>query len=104
MGFRRAKRPAPMPLENSTSPRQPSFASESSDKPKVSHIPAVDKSEYFADYTDIKSLNRSSTAGTVGSAKRSPTANVYTHCGRHTDQYLFGGRSMSDLWRSLKKN
>ncbi|KAI1468253.1 uncharacterized protein F4812DRAFT_360077 [Daldinia caldariorum] len=22
-----------------------------------------------------------------------PTVNVYTHCGRHTDQYLFGGWS-----------
>ena len=31
----------------------------------------------------------------------SPTKNVYTHCGRHTDQYLFGGRSMSDLFRGV---
>ncbi|KAI1213329.1 uncharacterized protein F4807DRAFT_456671 [Annulohypoxylon truncatum] len=27
------------------------------------------------------------------SKPHSPTVNVYTHCGRHTDQYLFGGWS-----------
>ena len=31
----------------------------------------------------------------------SPTKNVYTHCGRHTDQYLLGGRSMTDLVRNI---
>ncbi|KXJ97593.1 hypothetical protein Micbo1qcDRAFT_171247 [Microdochium bolleyi] len=34
------------------------------------------------------------------STTSSPTTNVYTHCGRHTDQFLFGGRSMSDFWKS----
>jgi hypothetical protein len=29
----------------------------------------------------------------------SPTANVYTHCGRHSDQWLLGGRSMSDIFK-----
>jgi hypothetical protein len=29
--------------------------------------------------------------------------NVYTHCGRHTDQYLFGGRGFSDMWRAITK-
>ncbi|KAI8960294.1 hypothetical protein F5Y11DRAFT_358577 [Daldinia sp. FL1419] len=27
------------------------------------------------------------------SKHHTPTVNVYTHCGRHTDQYLFGGWS-----------
>ncbi|KAI2612168.1 uncharacterized protein GGS25DRAFT_109162 [Hypoxylon fragiforme] len=27
------------------------------------------------------------------SKPHSPTVNVYTHCGRHSDQYLFGGWS-----------
>ncbi|KAI1654294.1 hypothetical protein F4813DRAFT_211689 [Daldinia decipiens] len=27
------------------------------------------------------------------SKHHAPTVNVYTHCGRHTDQYLFGGWS-----------
>ncbi|KAI2465925.1 hypothetical protein F4781DRAFT_373548 [Annulohypoxylon bovei var. microspora] len=32
------------------------------------------------------------------SKPHSPTVNVYTHCGRHTDQYLFGG------WSNAFKN
>ncbi|KAH6661944.1 hypothetical protein F5X68DRAFT_237818 [Plectosphaerella plurivora] len=27
--------------------------------------------------------------------------NVYTHCGRHTNQFLFGGRSLTDMARSV---
>ncbi len=33
-------------------------------------------------------------------AKKSPTVNRLTHCGRHTDQFLFGGHSISELIRS----
>ncbi|KAI1437712.1 hypothetical protein GGR50DRAFT_21601 [Xylaria sp. CBS 124048] len=33
------------------------------------------------------------------SRKNAPKVNVYTHCGRHTDQYLFGGKSLRDLFR-----
>jgi hypothetical protein len=29
--------------------------------------------------------------------------NVYTHCGRHTDQYLFGGKGFTDMWRAITK-
>ena len=29
--------------------------------------------------------------------------NVYTHCGRHTDQYLFGGKGLGDVWRAITK-
>ncbi|KAL2752486.1 hypothetical protein ACRALDRAFT_2044291 [Sodiomyces alcalophilus JCM 7366] len=27
--------------------------------------------------------------------------NVYTHCGRHTNEFLFGGLSFTDMARSL---
>ncbi|KAI1313635.1 hypothetical protein F5Y03DRAFT_103999 [Xylaria venustula] len=33
----------------------------------------------------------------------SPTVNLYTHCGRHTDQYLFGGHSLSDAIKDILK-
>lgn len=29
--------------------------------------------------------------------------NVYTHCGRHTDQYLFGGKGLGDIWKAVTK-
>ncbi|KAG5939159.1 hypothetical protein E4U59_003301 [Claviceps monticola] len=36
--------------------------------------------------------------------KTSPTVNVHTTCGRHTDQLLFSGPSLKDLARSIKRN
>ncbi|KAI1268402.1 hypothetical protein F5Y18DRAFT_228280 [Xylariaceae sp. FL1019] len=78
MGLRRSTVPPPMPLDKSSaSRRQDSFASDNSEK---------------------------ETRRSGSSKAHSPTVNVYTHCGRHTDQYLFGGHSVSDLWRSFKKN
>ncbi|KAK8143385.1 hypothetical protein G3M48_007296 [Beauveria asiatica] len=41
------------------------------------------------------------------SVKPAPKVNVHTTCGRHTDQLLFGGPSLTDLARSVfnkKKN
>ncbi|KAI1369044.1 hypothetical protein F5Y08DRAFT_293374 [Xylaria arbuscula] len=37
--------------------------------------------------------NRSSSEG--DSKSHAQTVNLYTHCGRHTNQYLFGGHSIS---------
>ncbi|KAL1869175.1 hypothetical protein VTK73DRAFT_3344 [Phialemonium thermophilum] len=31
----------------------------------------------------------------------SPTVNAHSYCGRHTDQYLFGGRTMADIFRAI---
>lgn len=36
-----------------------------------------------------------------GFLKSSPTVNVHTTCGRHTDQLLFGGPSLSGLARAF---
>jgi len=34
----------------------------------------------------------------------SPTGvNANSYCGRHTDQYLFGGRRITDLFRAMVK-
>ena len=35
------------------------------------------------------------------SRKSSNHMNVYTTCGRHTDQFLFGGPSLGEMARSL---
>ena len=48
-----------------------------------------------ASSTSSKSLSRKPT---------SPSVNAHSYCGRHTDQFLFGGKSpFTDLWRSIKK-
>ncbi|PHH93264.1 hypothetical protein CDD83_8775 [Cordyceps sp. RAO-2017] len=35
--------------------------------------------------------------------KSTPTVNVHTTCGRHTDQYMFGGPSLSEMARSIMR-
>ncbi|KAH8894910.1 hypothetical protein GQ53DRAFT_820576 [Thozetella sp. PMI_491] len=33
----------------------------------------------------------------------SPTVNAHSYCGRHTDQFLFGGNSpFTDLWKAVR--
>ncbi|KAG5976933.1 hypothetical protein E4U55_007150 [Claviceps digitariae] len=49
----------------------------------------------------LPSLRKNSQVATL--IKSSPTVNVHTTCGRHTDQLLFGGPSLRDLARSIKK-
>ncbi|KAK2055129.1 hypothetical protein LY76DRAFT_521063 [Colletotrichum caudatum] len=36
-------------------------------------------------------------------SSHSQAVNVYTHCGRHSSQFLFGGRSFSDMARHIFK-
>ncbi|KAK1993070.1 hypothetical protein LX36DRAFT_684512 [Colletotrichum falcatum] len=36
-------------------------------------------------------------------SSHSQAVNVYTHCGRHSSQFLFGGRSLSDMARHIFK-
>ncbi|KAI2616668.1 hypothetical protein GGS26DRAFT_442928 [Hypomontagnella submonticulosa] len=74
--------------------RQDSFASSCySDKEKDSP-----RSSHFEDYRKLLSSHSSqSHKSDSGSSKpHSPTVNVYTHCGRHSDQYLFSG------WSNIK--
>ncbi|KAI1097965.1 hypothetical protein F4804DRAFT_142720 [Jackrogersella minutella] len=94
-----SSRNVPTPLNirassESSHSRQESFDSSYSDKDKESH-----GSSRFDDYRKAlgshshshSSPNRKSSGST--SKPHSPTVNVYTHCGRHTDQYLLGGWS-----------
>ncbi|KAI0526552.1 hypothetical protein F5B22DRAFT_641697 [Xylaria bambusicola] len=36
-----------------------------------------------------------------GHKPNTPTVNLYTHCGRHTNQYLFGGHSISESIKDI---
>jgi len=61
-------------------------------------------SSYSSDYSNPGSppSRKASDSSTISRRKASsPTVNVYTTCGRHTDQYLFGGRSLTDIARSV---
>ncbi|KAI1074357.1 hypothetical protein F5B20DRAFT_441767 [Whalleya microplaca] len=109
--------PPPLSFSDSASTRRPgSFDSGYSDNKSLSR--SSDKSS-FDDYRNDyhkKSGDRSSITGKStrssslpsssappssaqsSSKPNTPTVNVYTHCGRHTDQYLLGG------WSNLIKS
>jgi len=53
--------------------------------------------------TSSSSSSDSSGSFSPGARKPSSPRNVYTHCGRHTDQYLFGGRGFTDMWKAITK-
>jgi hypothetical protein len=43
----------------------------------------------------------------VGRSPPPPVAsrkvNAHSYCGRHSDEFLFGGRGLSDLWHAVTK-
>ncbi|KAI1384541.1 uncharacterized protein F4822DRAFT_366415 [Hypoxylon trugodes] len=112
----RAESPAPPTLGGSTHQRQHSFDSyfsdnsDKSDKEKViicsplsqlltscfkSNIPQTTHGSSRFDYRRAFTHHHHSSDKQTNppSKPHSPTVNVYTHCGRHTDQYLLGGWS-----------
>ncbi|KAI6091787.1 hypothetical protein F4821DRAFT_225598 [Hypoxylon rubiginosum] len=69
-----------------------SYFSDKSDKEKDSRDSTG--SGQFEDYRRMLGGHSTPTRKSTSSPKpHSPTVNVYTHCGRHTDQYLFSGWS-----------
>ncbi|KAI1376831.1 hypothetical protein F4677DRAFT_75578 [Hypoxylon crocopeplum] len=107
--------PSPLDIRSSgesSHHRQDSFGSYYSDKDKVgmaqpllsvhrsNHRQDIPRSGRFDDYRKALSSHpspsrksSSSSSGSSSSKPHSPTVNVHTHCGRHSDQYLFGGWS-----------
>ncbi|KAJ8131764.1 hypothetical protein O1611_g1860 [Lasiodiplodia mahajangana] len=88
--------------------RQDSFGSDYSLKDKVSrslfnHLPALlsDRRGTQSSPTSPSSswFQRSRTTSETETKSSFGTVNRLTHCGRHTDQYLFGGHSISELWK-----
>ncbi|KAK3356994.1 hypothetical protein B0T25DRAFT_143650 [Lasiosphaeria hispida] len=49
--------------------------------------------------------DRKASQGSMEPMKRvkSPKANAHSYCGRHSDEFLFGGHGFGDLWRSITK-
>ncbi|KAL7627077.1 hypothetical protein AAE478_003853 [Parahypoxylon ruwenzoriense] len=95
---------SPTPLNRgsgeATHRRQGSFDSYYSNKGKDSPPPA--NSSRFDDYRKAlgghHTPTRKSSGPPPGPKPSSPTVNVYTHCGRHSDQFLFNG--WGDIVRS----
>ncbi|KAI1402199.1 hypothetical protein F4819DRAFT_293900 [Hypoxylon fuscum] len=92
----RAVPPSPLNLRGSgeASPhRQDSFGSDYSDKDK--DVRESTSSSQFDDHHRMLGGHSTPTRKFTGSSSKphSPTVNVYTHCGRHSDQYLFSGWS-----------
>ncbi|KAH8674030.1 hypothetical protein BX600DRAFT_433630 [Xylariales sp. PMI_506] len=53
----------------------------------------------------LQPSRKSSSSSTKSTKPGSPTANVYTHCGRHSDQWLFNGNvSVTGIFKAFKKD
>jgi hypothetical protein len=106
----RAARPAPLDLTQarefhkrgsiSSVDTAVSHDNDDNDVPAHHHITKAGTKASRASWASAKSGASSSSSAATG-VKHSPTVNVYTTCGRHTDQFLFGGRSLSDLARAV---
>ncbi|OTA81155.1 hypothetical protein M434DRAFT_213228 [Hypoxylon sp. CO27-5] len=92
MPSRRTSSPAPPSIGSSSDTshrRQDSFGSYYSEKEK--EPPRVNRFDDHRKALGNSSPTRKSTSSS--SKPHSPTVNHYTYCGRHSDQYLFGGWS-----------
>ncbi|KPM34065.1 hypothetical protein AK830_g12510 [Neonectria ditissima] len=60
-------------------------------------------SSYSSDVSLLDSTPSSSPKSAHTWVKPAATVNVYTTCGRHTDQLLFGGPSLTELARAIMR-
>ncbi|KJZ72880.1 hypothetical protein HIM_07643 [Hirsutella minnesotensis 3608] len=80
---------------------------------KTADIPLVSRASRTLSWSsDASSTRARSLASSLSSSFRKPTGpwirpapkvNVHTTCGRHTDQFFFGGPSLTELARSIIK-
>ncbi|PNY26958.1 Uncharacterized protein TCAP_03118 [Tolypocladium capitatum] len=107
-----SSRAAPSPSVNPGA--QPSGASSAQAGGMPIDIPALSRAKRTGSSASDASISLSSLSSLSSSlsssslrktssrwVKPSPTVNVHTTCGRHTDQYLFGGPSLSELARGI---
>ncbi|KND95272.1 hypothetical protein TOPH_00675 [Tolypocladium ophioglossoides CBS 100239] len=104
-----SSRAAPSPPVNPGA--QPSGASSAEAGSKPIDIPILSKAKRAGSYaSDVSSAPSPSLSSSFSSSlrktssgwvKSSPTVNVHTTCGRHTDQYFFSGPSLTKLARAF---
>ncbi|KAF4511352.1 hypothetical protein G6O67_003158 [Ophiocordyceps sinensis] len=100
-------------MKGSAQPPPDAAARPSGAETKPIDIPALPKaSRTFSLSSDASSTPPHSISSSLSSSlrrssstwvKASPTVNLHTTCGRHTDQYLFGGPSLTKMARSVMK-
>ncbi|RFU81341.1 hypothetical protein TARUN_858 [Trichoderma arundinaceum] len=96
----RATRPPPLELDTSFSGMGASeYSPDSLDSPVFS--PSKRVGTYSSAATNPLSITSPQRRTSFGFIKSSPTVNVHTTCGRHTDQLLFSGPSLSGLARTF---
>ncbi|OBR14190.1 hypothetical protein CH63R_02916 [Colletotrichum higginsianum IMI 349063] len=73
-------------------------------RPKSSRAGSDASSSISTDsFTTRRAVSTDSPRPSKRKSSNSQTVNVYTHCGRHSSQFLFGGRSFSDMARHIFK-
>ncbi|QUC18667.1 uncharacterized protein UV8b_02908 [Ustilaginoidea virens] len=107
-GSSRAAPPPPLNLQSSPPPNSSSRLKFIRANTADSGPASLANSKRSASYSSAASSSFSSSFSslrriTTGFIKSSPTVNVHTTCGRHTDQLLFSGPSLKDLARSIRK-
>ncbi|KAG6262992.1 hypothetical protein E4U49_002696 [Claviceps purpurea] len=102
---RSSRAPPPPPLNLACLPPIKSRLDRSSTADSYNSTPNSKRSIFSSSSSgSCSSLRKTSTNLNRNLVKTSPTVNVHTTCGRHTDQLLFGGPSLKDLARSIKRN
>ncbi|KAG5963599.1 hypothetical protein E4U57_000412 [Claviceps arundinis] len=103
---RSSRAPPPPPLNLACLPPIKSRLDRSSTADSCNSTPNSKRSIFSSSSSSgsFSSLRKTSTNFNRNLVKTSPTVNVHTTCGRHTDQLLFGGPSLKDLARSIKRN
>ncbi|KAH9238884.1 hypothetical protein K456DRAFT_1720488 [Colletotrichum gloeosporioides 23] len=72
-------------------------------RPKSSRAGSDASSISTDSFTTRRAVSQDSPRPAKRKSSHSQTVNVYTHCGRHSSQFLFGGRSFTDMARSIFK-
>ncbi|KAK4175616.1 hypothetical protein QBC36DRAFT_21644 [Triangularia setosa] len=93
-----ASRPAPLDISGSSSSRTDYFNYAGDATSPTS--PASTTTPLFP---RTRTAYGSSPPDSAKSVKSPRKVNANSYCGRHSDEFLFGGRSIGDLWRAVKK-
>ncbi|KAK3379740.1 hypothetical protein B0T24DRAFT_612827 [Lasiosphaeria ovina] len=101
----RAPAPPPLKIGTARAATSPMFTSPTSADSSASRSFSDDE---HMGMLSSPSGSRKASGSSMGSsssrkAKCPPNVNAHSYCGRHSDQYLFGGHSLGDLWRSVTK-
>ncbi|KAK3692214.1 hypothetical protein B0T22DRAFT_435524 [Podospora appendiculata] len=93
---------APPPLNIGTARSATAYMSSSPKSADSGHRSY--SSDDYPEYSPPPSYSRKASESSVGSSsKKAKGVNAHSYCGRHSDQYLFGGHSIGELWRSVTK-